>query len=47
MTLAGEQAGAAVLVPVLPNHRFDEAKLAKYLQARIDGFRGPCEVRQF
>ena len=47
MTDPAKQAGAAVLVPVLPNHRFDEAVLTKYLQARIDGFRGPCEVRQF
>jgi aminoglycoside phosphotransferase (APT) family kinase protein len=44
---AEKQAGQAVLVPVLPNHRFDEAALTKYLQARIDGFRGGCEVRQF
>jgi aminoglycoside phosphotransferase (APT) family kinase protein len=42
-----KQAGQAVLVPVLPNHRFDEAALTRYLQARIEGFRGPCEVRQF
>jgi aminoglycoside phosphotransferase (APT) family kinase protein len=39
--------GSAVLAPVLPNHRFDEAALTKYLQAHIDGFRGGCEVRQF
>jgi aminoglycoside phosphotransferase (APT) family kinase protein len=39
--------GAAVLVPVLPNNRFDERTLVEYLQARIDGFRGACEVRQF
>ena len=39
--------GSAVLVPVLPNHRFDEAALAKYLGARIPEFRGDCEVRQF
>jgi aminoglycoside phosphotransferase (APT) family kinase protein len=44
---ASSGAGAAVLVPVLPNHRFDEAKLTKYLQARVEGFRGACEVRQF
>ncbi|MGH8176855.1 MAG: phosphotransferase [Steroidobacter sp.] len=40
-------AGAAVLVPVLPNNRFDEAVLTKYLQARIEGFGGDCQVRQF
>ena len=39
--------GSAVLVPVLPNHRFDEAALAKYLRARIPEFRGDCELRQF
>jgi aminoglycoside phosphotransferase (APT) family kinase protein len=31
----------------MENHRFDEAALTKYLQARIEGFRGECEVRQF
>ena len=41
------QAGAAVLVPVLPNNRFDQAALAKYLEQRVEGFRGDCEVRQF
>ena len=40
-------AGAAVLVPVLPNNRFDEAGLTKYLAARIPEFRGDCVVRQF
>jgi aminoglycoside phosphotransferase (APT) family kinase protein len=39
--------GAAVLVPVLANNRFDEAALTQYLQARIDGFRGACVVQQF
>src|SRR5262245_4850406 len=41
------KAGAAVLVPVLENNRFDEAALAKYLSARIDGFKGDMVVRQF
>jgi len=40
-------AGAAVLVPVLANNRFDEALLTKYLAARIPEFRGECSVRQF
>ena len=39
--------GSAVLVPVLPNNRFDEAALSKYLRERIAEFRGDCEVRQF
>jgi aminoglycoside phosphotransferase (APT) family kinase protein len=41
------KAGAAVLVPVLENNRFDEAALAKYLAARIPGFAGDMVVRQF
>lgn len=47
MTAAIQSAGAAVLAPVLPNNRFDEAALKKYLAARIEGFRGDCEIRQF
>jgi aminoglycoside phosphotransferase (APT) family kinase protein len=39
--------GAAVLVPVLPNNRFDEAALTTYLESRIPEFRGECVVRQF
>jgi aminoglycoside phosphotransferase (APT) family kinase protein len=39
--------GAAVLVPVLENNRFDEAALAKYLQGRLPGFDGEMVVRQF
>jgi aminoglycoside phosphotransferase (APT) family kinase protein len=41
------KAGAAVLVPVLENNRFDEAALAKYLSARVEGFKGDMVVRQF
>jgi aminoglycoside phosphotransferase (APT) family kinase protein len=40
-------AGAAVLVPVLANNRFDETRLAKYLSERIPGFSGDMIVRQF
>lgn len=40
-------AGAAVLVPVLPNNRFDEASLQRYLAQHIEGFGGDCVVRQF
>jgi len=39
--------GAPVLVPVLANHRFDEAALARYLADHLPGFAGPCVVRQF
>ncbi len=28
-------------------HRFDEAALARHLEAHVEGFRGPLEVRQF
>ena len=40
-------AGEAVLVPVLPNHRFDEAALARYLSGTLPGFAHGCTVRQF
>ncbi|KAA2214052.1 phosphotransferase [Teichococcus oryzae] len=40
--------GMPVLVPVLDNHRFDEAALARYLAGRLPGFDGGAvEVRQF
>ena len=39
--------GAAVLVPPLANHRFDENRLAAYLAAELPGFAGPLTVRQF
>ncbi len=45
--MADVTAGAPVLVPVLPNHRFDEAALAEYLRPRLPGFDGPVTVRQF
>ncbi|HVJ54580.1 MAG TPA: phosphotransferase [Aliidongia sp.] len=40
-------AGEAVLVPVLPNHRFDEQALAAYLRVHLPGFEGPLAIRQF
>ena len=40
-------AGQPVLVPVLANHRFDEARLEAYLMAEMAGFAGPMTVRQF
>ena len=39
--------GVPQLVPVLPNHRFDERRLNDYLAAHLPGFTGPCAVRQF
>ena len=42
-----QQAGAAVLVPVLDNNRFDEAALTRYLAQRIPEFRGDCVIQQF
>jgi aminoglycoside phosphotransferase (APT) family kinase protein len=35
------------LVPVLPNHRFDEVALAHYLAGRLPGFERGCVVHQF
>jgi aminoglycoside phosphotransferase (APT) family kinase protein len=39
--------GVPELVPVLPNHRFDEAALARYLRGHLPGFAGDLIVRQF
>jgi aminoglycoside phosphotransferase (APT) family kinase protein len=40
--------GVPVLVPVLDNHRFDEAALARYLAGRLPGFDGTgLAVHQF
>ena len=33
--------------PVAESHRFDEAKLAAWMSANVDGYKGPLEVRQF
>lgn len=40
-------AGEPALVPVLENHRFDEAALAAALRGRLPGFDGPVTIRQF
>ncbi len=37
----------AHLVPVLANHRFDEAALVRYLRGKLPGFDGDVKVRQF
>jgi aminoglycoside phosphotransferase (APT) family kinase protein len=39
--------GAAVLVPVLANHRVDEAKLIAYLAKHIPEFARGAEIKQF
>lgn len=39
--------GAAELVPVLENNRFDESRLAAYLSRHVDGFGGDVLIRQF
>jgi aminoglycoside phosphotransferase (APT) family kinase protein len=36
-----------ILVEPLPQHRFDEAKLARYLADHLQGYRGPATLRQF
>jgi aminoglycoside phosphotransferase (APT) family kinase protein len=38
---------AAALRPPSPQHSFDTQKLAAWMQAHIEGFEGPVEVRQF
>ena len=35
------------VVPVLDQHRFDTAPLLGWLDANVDGFRGPIEIAQF
>jgi aminoglycoside phosphotransferase (APT) family kinase protein len=35
------------VTPVSENHRFDEARLERYLRDRMRSFRGPLTVRQF
>jgi len=32
---------------VAPSHRFDEARLAAWMEAEVTGYEGPLEVRQF
>ena len=42
-----DTAGVPALVPVLENHRFDEAALARYLRDALAGFTGDLRVSQF
>jgi aminoglycoside phosphotransferase (APT) family kinase protein len=32
---------------VAESHRFDESRLAAWMEANVEGYRGPLEVRQF
>jgi aminoglycoside phosphotransferase (APT) family kinase protein len=43
---AAEHANAGAM-PVRPEHRLDEARLAAWLAAHVEGFAGPLEIRQF
>jgi aminoglycoside phosphotransferase (APT) family kinase protein len=45
ISVAGD--GVPELGPILPNHRFDEAALARHLRAHLPDFRGDLVVRQF
>lgn len=47
MSGTGTGTGTTRLVPVLPNHRFDEAALQRYLRGRLPGFEGSMAVSQF
>jgi aminoglycoside phosphotransferase (APT) family kinase protein len=47
MSAAQAQRSDVAIVDVLPQHRFDEQALWRYLQAQLDDFAGPAELRQF
>jgi aminoglycoside phosphotransferase (APT) family kinase protein len=47
MTDAVSAASAPALVPMLPNHRFDEAALTGYLAGRVPGAESGCVIRRF
>ena len=47
MSAAQAQRSDVALVDVLPQHRFDEQALWRYLQAQLDDFTGPAQLRQF
>ena len=44
---AAARHGRPQLGPVLPNHRFDEARLLAYLRQQLPGFPADCSIRQF
>jgi aminoglycoside phosphotransferase (APT) family kinase protein len=33
--------------PVVETHKFNEANLAAWMEANVEGYQGPLEVRQF
>jgi aminoglycoside phosphotransferase (APT) family kinase protein len=41
------QRSDVAIVDVLPQHRFDEQALWRYLQSQLDDFAGPAQLRQF
>src|SRR5262245_52020248 len=47
MSAAQAQRSDVAIVDVLPQHRFDEQALWRYLQSQLDDFAGPAELRQF
>ena len=47
MTTATGVSLTTEVVPVLPQHRFDEAGLARFMATHIDGFIPPLTVSQF
>ena len=46
-TTRAPAASDVVLIDVLPQHRFEEAALWRYLAANLDGFSQPARLRQF
>ena len=42
-----EHASDVVVIDVLPQHRFDEAPLWRYLEQHLPDFTGPATLRQF
>jgi len=46
-TASETTASDVIVVDVLPQHRFDEAPLWRYLEQHLDDFSGPATLRQF
>lgn len=47
MSAAGTVSSTSDVVPVLAQHRFDEAGLARFMAERVEGFAPPLTVAQF
>jgi aminoglycoside phosphotransferase (APT) family kinase protein len=47
MSLPSTVSSTNDIVPVLPQHRFDEAGLARFMAAHVEGFAPPLSVAQF